>query len=188
MPMSRLSLTLAAATALCFSAGCSKKEMHKQQSTQPMSASTMPTTMDPRCPMSVPGTQVQAQDTDEGVVLSFTTSDPTKVPDLQMRARRMLKEQVNRSEAESATDMANARDLGDQSTEIQAGRNNAGTGGAGNKGTAGAPTVASTAVAQDTPNGITITYTAQDEMQRRHLFDEVHNTANKLKKGYCPGL
>ena len=147
-----------------------------------------PSSMDKRCPMSVPGAQVHAQDTADGVVLNFTTSDPSQVPDLQTRARRMLKEQANRSNAESATDMANARDLGDTSTEIQAGRDDAGTGGAGNKGTAGAPTVPAKAVAQDTPNGITITYSAQNQMQKRHLFDEVHETARKLQGGYCPGL
>ncbi|WP_223637744.1 hypothetical protein [Corallococcus sp. EGB] len=192
MPMSRLSLTLAAAAALCFSAGCSKKGMHRETSNPPMSASAQstaaPSAKEQRCPMSVPGTQVQVQDTPDGTELVFTTSDPSQVSDLQMRARRMLQEQSERSNAESATDLANARDLGDSSTEIQSGRNNAGTGGAGNKGTAGAPTVPSTAVAQDTPNGITIIYTAQNEMQKRHLFDEVHNTARKLQRGYCPGL
>ena len=192
MPMSRLSLTLAAAAALCFSAGCSKKGMHKEESTQPMSAAApstaMPSARDQRCPMSVPGTQVHTQDTSDGVALMFTTSDPSQVSDLQTRARRMLDEQSKRTNAESATDLANEEDLGDSSTELQSGRDDSGTGGGGSKGMAGAPTVPSTAVAQDMPNGVTITYSAQDEMQKRQLIDEVHETARQLQGGHCPGM
>lgn len=189
MPMSRLPLTLAAAAALCFSAGCSKKGMHKEESQEPMSASAAkPSTGDPRCPMSVPGTQVHTQETSDGVALMFTTSDPSQVPDLQARARRLLHEQSKRSNAESVTDLGKAQDLGNSSTEIQSGRNEIGTGGAGNMGTAGAPTVPAQAVTQDTPEGITITYSAQDHMQKRLLIDEVRETARQMQGGHCPGM
>jgi hypothetical protein len=192
MPTSRLSLTLAAAAALCFTAGCSKKGMHKESTTGSMPASAQstatPSSGDPRCPMAVPGTQVQTQDTSGGVALMFTTSDPSRVSDLQTRARRMLDAQSKRSNSESAMDIANAEDLGVSETEEMDGRDDSGTGGAGNKGTAGAPTVPSKAVATDTPDGITITYVPQNEMQKRELIDQVHETARTLKGGHCPGL
>ncbi|NOK16190.1 hypothetical protein [Corallococcus carmarthensis] len=190
--MSRLTLTLAAATALCFSAGCSKKGMHKEESKQPMPSSAQSTAMssgvDQRCPMSVPGAQVQTQDTSDGVSLMFTTSDPSQVSDLQTRARRMLDAQSKATSSETAMDMAQQEDLGDSSTEEQSGLDESGTGGGGNKGMAGAPTVPSKAVATDTPEGITITYSAMDEMQKRQLIDEVHETARQLKGGHCPGM
>ncbi|NOK13362.1 hypothetical protein [Corallococcus exercitus] len=194
MPMSRLPLTLAAAAALCFSAGCSKKGMHKEESQQPMPASAQstatPSKVDQRCPMSVPGTQLQTQDTSDGVALMFTTSDTSQVSDLQTRARRMLDEQSKRtSAAETPLDLAQEQDLGDASTEEQSGRDDSGTGGGGvNGGMAGAPTVPSKAVATDTPQGITITYSAMDEMQKRQLIDEVHETARQMQGGHCPGM
>ncbi|NOJ95177.1 hypothetical protein D7W82_15250 [Corallococcus sp. CA049B] len=188
MPMSRLPLMLAATAALCFSAGCSKKGMHKEESKQPMSATEMSSTGDQRCPMSVPGAQVHTQDTSNGVALMFTTSDPSQVADLQTRARRLLNEQAKRTNAERPMDLAQAEDLGDSPTEIQSGRDESGTGGGGNQGMAGAPTVLSTVVAQDTPEGITITYSAQDPMQKRQLIDEVHETARQMQGGHCPGL
>ncbi|NNC19855.1 hypothetical protein HJC22_29475 [Corallococcus exiguus] len=189
MPMSRLPLMLAATTALCFSAGCSKKGMHKEESKEPMSATAMSSTGDQRCPMSVPGAQVQTQDTSDGVALMFTTSDPSQVSDLQMRARRMLNEQSKRTaSAETPLDLAQEEDLGDSATEMQDGRDDSGTGGGGDQGMAGAPSVPSKAVATDTPEGITITYSAQDHMQQRQLIDEVHETARQLKGGNCPGM
>ncbi|RKI72328.1 hypothetical protein D7X55_07645 [Corallococcus sp. AB049A] len=187
MPMSRLPLTLAAAAALCFSAGCSKKEMHKQESKQPLPASAQ-SSADQRCPMSVPGTQVQTQDTSDGVALMFTTSDPTQVTDLQARARRMLTEQSKRTGAATPLDLAQEEDLGDSPTEIQDGLDESGTGGGGDQGIAGAPMVPARVVATDTPNGITLTYSAQDTMQKRQLIDEVHETARQLKGGHCPGM
>ena len=188
MPMSRLPLTLGGAAALCFSAGCSKKEMHKKDSKQPLPASAQ-SSADQRCPMSVPGTQVQTQDTSDGVALMFTTSDPSQVPDLQTRARRMLTEQSKTTRAETPLDLAQEEDLGDSSTEIQSGRDESGTGGGGDEqGIAGAPMVPARVVATDTPNGITLTYSAQDTMQKRQLIDEVHETARQLKGGHCPGM
>ncbi|WP_375754284.1 hypothetical protein [Corallococcus exercitus] len=190
--MSRLSLTLAAAAALCFSAGCSKKGMHKEESKQPMPGSAqstaMPASTDQRCPMSVPGTQVQTQDTSDGVALMFTTSDPSQVADLQTRARRMLDEQSMRTSAETPMDLAQEEDLGDTSLEMQDGLDESGTGGGGDQGMAGAPTVPAKAVATDTPEGVTITYSAQNHMQKRQLIDEVHETARQLKGGHCPGM
>ncbi|WP_147468353.1 hypothetical protein [Corallococcus interemptor] len=185
--MSRLPLTLAAAAALCFSAGCSKKEMHKQESKQPLPASAQ-SSADQRCPMSVPGTQVQTQDTSDGVALMFTTSDPSQVSDLQTRARRMLDEQSKSANAQTPLDLAQEEDLGDSPTEIQSGRDEVGTGGGGEQGIAGAPMVPARVVATDTPNGITLTYSAQDTMQKRQLIDEVHETARQLKGGHCPGM
>ncbi|MBN9682737.1 MULTISPECIES: hypothetical protein [unclassified Corallococcus] len=189
MPMSRLPLMLAATAALCFSAGCSKKGMHKEDSKGPMSATEMSSTGDQRCPMSVPGAQVHTQDTSDGVALVFTTSDPSQVSDLQTRARRLLDEQSKRTNsAETPLDLAQEEDLGDTPTEIQSGRDESGTGGAGNQGMAGAPSVLSTVVATDTPEGITVTYSAQDHMQKRQLIDEVHETARQMQGGHCPGM
>ncbi|MBN8233415.1 hypothetical protein JYK02_38445 [Corallococcus macrosporus] len=192
MPMFRLPLTLAAAAALCFSAGCSKKGMHKEESKHPLPGSAqsaaMPASTDQRCPMSVPGTQVQTQDTSDGVALMFTTSDPAQVADLQTRARRMLDEQGRRTSSETAMDLAQEEDLGDTSMEVQDGSDESGTGGGGGQGSAGAPTVPSKAIATDTPQGITITYSAQDQMQKRQLIDEVHETARQMKGGHCPGM
>ncbi|RKG74553.1 hypothetical protein D7W79_22540 [Corallococcus exercitus] len=169
--------------------------MHKEESKQPMPASAqstaMPSTADQRCPMSVPGTQVQTQDTSDGVALMFTTSDTAQVSDLQTRARRMLDEQSKRTSAvETPLDLAQEQDLGDASTEEQSGRDESGTGGGGGNRSmmAGAPTVPAKAVATDTPEGITITYSAQDEMQKRQLIDEVHETARQMKGGHCPGM
>ncbi|MFP2897392.1 hypothetical protein [Corallococcus sp. 4LFB] len=192
MPMSRLPLTLAAAAALCFSAGCSKKGMHKEESQQSMPASAQstaaPSKVDQRCPMSVPGTQLQTQDTPDGVALMFTTSDTSQVSDLQTRARRMLDAQSKRTSAETPLDLAQEEDLGDTSLEEQGGLDESGTGGGGNRDMAGAPTVPSRAIATDTPQGITITYSALDEMQKRQLIDEVHETARQMKGGHCPGM
>ncbi|AFE07068.1 hypothetical protein COCOR_06696 [Corallococcus coralloides DSM 2259] len=188
MPMSRLPLMLAATAALCFSAGCSKKGMNKAESKEPMSATAMSSTGDQRCPMSVPGAQVQTQDTSDGVALMFTTTDPSQVSDLQARARRLLKEQSQGASEETPMGMARAEDLGDSSTEIQDGLDESATGGGGAQGMAGAPTVPAKAVATDTPQGITITYSAQDQMQKRQLIDEVHETARQLKGGLCPGM
>ncbi|MGE6758221.1 hypothetical protein ACQKGO_09435 [Corallococcus interemptor] len=185
--MSRLPLTLAAAAALCFSAGCSKKEMHKKESKQPLPASAR-SSADPRCPMFVPGTQVQTQDTSDGVALMFTTSDLSQVTDLQARARRMLNEQSKATSAQTPLDLAQEEDLGDSPTEIQSGRDESGTGGGGEQGMAGVPMVPAKVVATDTPNGITLTYSAQDPMQKRQLIDEVHETARQLKGGHCPGM
>ncbi|RKH71143.1 hypothetical protein D7W81_08090 [Corallococcus aberystwythensis] len=163
--------------------------MHKEESKQPMSSSTaMSASADQRCPMSVPGTQVQTQDTSDGVSLMFTTSDPSQVADLQTRARRMLNEQSQRTNAQTPMDLAQEEDLGDSPTEIQDGLDDSGTGGGGTQGMAGAPSVLSKAVATDTPEGITITYSAQNEMQKRQLIDEVHETARQLKGGHCPGM
>lgn len=190
MPMSRLSLTLAASVALCFTAGCSKKGMTKSDSGQSTPPSTQSTAMapqgNPRCPMSVPGTQVRTQTTSDGVALMFSTTDPSQVSDLQARTRRMLDAQSKSSE--TPMDLAKEEDLGDSAVEEQAGRDESGTGGAGYKGKAGAPTVPSKAVAQDTPEGITIIYSAEDEMQKRQLVDEVNATAHKMKSGHCPGM
>ncbi|MBZ4330340.1 hypothetical protein NR800_21570 [Corallococcus interemptor] len=192
MPTSRLPLTLAAAAALCFSAGCSKKGMHKEESQQPLPASAQsaatPATTDPRCPMSVPGTQVHTKDTPNGVSMMFTTSDPSQVGDLQMRARRLLDEQSKRTNSEPVMNRAQAEDLGDSSTEIQSGLDESGTGGGGNRDMAGAPTVPAAAVGEDTPDGITITYTAQDPRQTRRLIDEIHETARQMQGGHCPGM
>jgi hypothetical protein len=187
MPTSRLTLTLAAVAALCFTAGCSKKGMHKESSTKPLPATAM-SSGDSRCPMSIPGTQVQTQDTSGGVALMFTTSDPSRVSDLQASTRHMVDAQSKASQSESATDLANAEDLGISDTEEMDGRDDTGTGGGGNLGTAGAPTVPSKAVATDTPDGITVTYIAQNEMQKRELIDQVQETARQLKRGHCPGM
>ncbi|TSC25195.1 hypothetical protein [Corallococcus sp. Z5C101001] len=190
--MSRLSLTLAASVALCFTAGCSKKGMYKSdsgQSAPPSGQSTAMTSQgNPRCPMSVPGTQVSTQTTSDGVALIFSTTDPSQVSDLQSRTRRMLDAQSKSTNAETPMDLAKEEDLGDSAVEEQAGRDESGTGGAGYKAKAGAPTVPSKAEAQDTPEGITIIYSAQDQMQKRQLVDEVNATAHQMKNGHCPGM
>ncbi|RKH14406.1 hypothetical protein D7V97_03005 [Corallococcus sp. CA053C] len=185
--MSRLSLALTASATLCFSAGCSKQEMHKSTSHQASSPSAQ-SSVDQRCPMAVPGAQVRTEDTSDGVALIFTTSDPTQVADLQLRSRRMLDEQARRTQGQTPMDLAQEEDLGDSATEEQAGRDESGTGGGGALDTAGAPTVPSRAVAQDTQDGITVTYSAMDTMQKRQLIDEVHETARQLKGGHCPGM
>lgn len=192
MPTSRLPLTLAAAAALCFSVGCSKKGMHKEESTQPIPASARssatPAQENQRCPMSVPGARVQTQDTADGVALMFTTSEPSQVPDLQTRARWLMEEQARRTNAAYPMNMARAQDLGNGPMEVQSGLNESGTGGGGNRAMAGAPSVPSKAEAQDTPNGLTITYSAQDEMQKGQLINEVNETARQLQGGNCPGM
>ncbi|RKH18759.1 hypothetical protein D7Y13_05855 [Corallococcus praedator] len=181
--MSRLSLALAASAALCFSAGCSKQGMHKSESKQATSSSK-----DPNCPMSVPGAQVSTQETSDGVALIFTTSDPSQVTDLQMRGRKMMVAQAQHAQSETPMDMAQAEDLGVSSTEEMDGVDDTGTGGGGSKGSAGAPTVPSRAMVQDTANGLTVTYSADDGMQKRELIDQVNETARQMKGGHCPGM
>ncbi|MCY1035262.1 hypothetical protein OV207_27695 [Corallococcus sp. BB11-1] len=183
--MSRLSLALAASAALCFTAGCSKQGMHKSESTKATSASA---SADPNCPMSVPGAQVRSQETSDGVALIFTTSDPSQVTDLQMRGRKMMDAQAQYARSQTPMDMAQAEDLGISPTEEQDGADDTGTGGGGSKGSAGAPTVPSRAVVQDTANGLTVTYSADDAMQKRQLIDQVNETARQLEKGSCPGM
>lgn len=187
MSMSRFSLALAASAALCFSAGCSKQEMHKSESPQ-ATPTPAQASVDQRCPMAVPGAQVRTEDTSDGVALIFTTSDPSQVADLQLRSRRMLDEQAQRTRSQTPMDLAQEEDLGDSALEEQAGRDESGTGGGGPQDTAGAPTVPSRAVAQDTQDGITVTYSALDEMQKRQLIDEVQETARQMKGGHCPGM
>ncbi|RKG75250.1 hypothetical protein [Corallococcus terminator] len=181
--MSRLSLALAASAALCFTAGCSKQGMHKSESTKATSASK-----DPSCPMAVPGAQVRSQETSDGVALIFTTSDPSQVTDLQMRGRKMMVEQAQYARSQTPMDLAQAEDLGVSATEEQDGMDDTGTGGGGSKGSAGAPTVPSRAMVQDTANGLTVTYSADNGMQKRELIDQVNATAHQLEKGHCPGM
>ena len=189
MPMPRLSLVLTASAALCLSAGCSKQEMHKSESRQAIPPPAQRSSVDQRCPMSVPGAQVRTEDTSDGVALIFTTSDPSQVADLQLRSRRMLDEQARRTQGQTPMDLAQEEDLGDGAMEEQSGRDESGTGGGGGAlDTAGAPTVPSRAVAQETEDGITVTYSAMDTMQKRQLVDEVHETARQLKGGHCPGM
>ncbi|RYZ43082.1 MAG: hypothetical protein EOO71_04950 [Myxococcaceae bacterium] len=185
--MSRLSLALAASTALCFTAGCSKQGMHKSESKKAIPSSAT-ASKDQSCPMSVPGTQVRTQETSDGVALIFTTSDPSQVTDLQMRGRKMMVEQAQHSSSQTPMDLAQAEDLGVSSTEEMDGADDTGTGGGGSKGSAGSPTVPSRAMVQDTANGLTVTYSADDKMQKRELIDQVNATAHQLEKGHCPGM
>ncbi|MCY1043670.1 hypothetical protein OV208_20290 [Corallococcus sp. bb12-1] len=186
--MSRLSLALAASAALCFTAGCSKQGMHKSESTKATSASAQSASKDSSCPMAVPGAQVRSQETSDGVALIFTTSDPSQVTDLQMRGRKMMATQAQYARSQTPMDLAQAEDLGVSATEEQDGMDDTGTGGGGSKGSAGAPTVPSRAMVQDTANGLTVTYSADDKMQKRELIDQVNSTAHQLEKGHCPGM
>ncbi|WP_408889512.1 hypothetical protein ACJ2CR_38295 [Myxococcus faecalis] len=216
MQLFRLPSILAVSAALCFSVGCSKRGSQSQgaepqASTQPPAPPQPPPSMaqgapppddahgkhhgkhhkgvsEANCPMAVPGAVARAEDVPEGVALVLSTPEPTQVAELQQRSRRMLHEQAastQRAQETSVLDEVQREDLGDSDTEEQYGRDDSGTGGAG---MAGAPTMPSSASVQDTPDGVVIVYTAMDPSQQQQLSSEVHQTANEMKPGQCPGM
>ncbi|WP_338864334.1 hypothetical protein [Myxococcus stipitatus] len=209
---------LAVSAVLCFSAGCSKrgsqsKGAESQASTQPApSSSSSPTAQaappsgtssssksqgkpqsvaDENCPMTVPGATAKAEDVPEGVALTLNTPEPTQVPEIQQRSRRMLHEQATatqrRASSTNATPMQEAQreDLGNSQFEEQDGLDETGMGGAG---MAGAPTMPASASVQDTPDGVVIVYTALDPKKQKELSSEIHMAADQMQHGKCPGM
>ena len=188
---SRLPAALAVVAALSFAAGCSKSATTSQQyppGTQPVSTPETPEQQSenaqppPRaelerdCPMTVPGAQAQAQDTAEGVTLNFTTTEPEQVANLRDRGRNMLQRQQEKGVS------------GKRGLEQPPGIEYQGEGGSGLAGSAGAPSVPAYARVEDIPNGVAITYRATDPSKQSELSTEVHQNAEYLQPGLCPGM
>ncbi|MCP3103334.1 hypothetical protein LZ198_31075 [Myxococcus sp. K15C18031901] len=217
MRLFRLPSILAISAALCMGVGCAKRGTQPENATvnnQPQGTSEPVSTSaesskpeqsgkevepphkkghaesvaDVDCPMKVPGAQARAQDVPEGVALIISTADESQVADLQQRSRRMLNQQAastQRVQNEPPIEEAAREDLGDSPLEEQLGDDTSGRGGGG---LAGAPTMPSSAHIKDTPEGVVIVYTAQDPKHQKQLNKEVHQTADEMKPGICPGV
>lgn len=220
MHLLKLPSILAVSAVLCVSAGCSKrgsqsKGAESQASSQPAPTSSSSSSSataqaappsgtsssksqgkaksvsDENCPMSVPGATAKAEDVPEGVALTLNTPEPTQVPEIQQRSRRMLHEQATatqqRASSTNATPMQEAQreDLGDSQFEEQDGLDETGMGGSG---MAGAPSMPASASVQDTPDGVVIVYTALDPKKQKQLSSEIHMAADQMQHGKCPGM
>lgn len=186
---SRLPAALAAAAALCFAAGCSKSATTSQQyppGTEPVSTPETPeqqtgqppprAELEKDCPMTVPGAEAKAVDTAEGVALNFTTTEPDQVANLRDRGRNMIARQQEHGVS------------GKRGLEQPPGIEYQGEGGSGLAGSAGAPSVPAYARVEDIPDGVSITYRATDPSKQTELSQEVHENAEYLKPGLCPGM
>lgn len=186
---SRLPAALAVTATLCFAAGCSKSATTSQQyppGTQPVSTAEHPepqsgqpparAELEKDCPMTVPGAEAKAEDTAQGVALAFTTTEPDQVDNLRERGRRMIQRQQEHGVS------------GKRGLEQPPGIEYKGEGGGGLAGSAGAPSVQSYARVEDIPNGVSITYRAVDPSMQDRLSEEVHQNAESLQPGLCPGM
>ncbi|WP_241758591.1 hypothetical protein [Pyxidicoccus parkwayensis] len=186
---SRLPAALALSAALSFAAACSKNATTSQQyppGTQPVSTPTQPqeqtgqpparAEIEKDCPMTVPGAQAMAQDTAEGVAINFITTEPDQVANLRDRGRNMIQRQQEHGVS------------GKRGLEQPPGVEYKGMGGGGLAGSAGAPSVPAYARVEDIPNGVSITYRATDPEKQAELSAEVHENAESLKPGLCPGM
>ncbi|NMO13394.1 hypothetical protein HPC49_19010 [Pyxidicoccus fallax] len=177
---SRLTSVLAVSTALWLGVGCSQSATTSQQSAPPPEATgEQPpprAEIERDCPMVVPGAQARAEDTPEGVALIIVTDAEQQVEALRQRSREMMSRQQEHG-------VSGRRGLAQPpGIEYQ------GMGGGGLAGSAGAPSVVSRSRLEEIPGGVSITYTAQKPEEQARLSSDIHENADLMKPGFCPGM
>ncbi|WP_164018018.1 hypothetical protein [Pyxidicoccus trucidator] len=184
----RLPFVLAVSAALSFAAGCSKNATTSQGGEQSTAQQYPPgptaegedvparAEIERDCPMTVPGAQARAEDSQEGVALVIVTSEEDQVADLRERSRNMMQRQQEHGVS------------GRRGLEQAPGIEYQGMGGGGLQGTAGSPSVPSVSRLEEIPGGVTITYTAAESKHQERLSSEIHQNAELMKPGQCPGM
>jgi hypothetical protein len=128
------------------------------------------------CPMTVPGAQARAEDIPEGVLLIVTTPQEAHVAELQQKSQNMLQRQQEQG--------TSARHGMDQPPGIEYQV----MGGGRVAGSAGSPSVPSYAHMEETAQGVAIVYSAKNPSQRERLRSDIHENAEKMEPGQCPGM
>jgi hypothetical protein len=128
------------------------------------------------CPMTVPGAQARAEDTPEGALLTVTTPEEAHVAEIRQRSYNMLQRQQEQG--------TSARYGMDQPPGIEYQV----MGGGRVAGSAGSPSVQSYARMEDTAQGVAIYYSAKKPSQRDRLRSDIHENAEKMEPGKCPGM
>ena len=180
--MTRLVLVVAVAALGAGCAGTRSASHPAPAPAQAQASGTSPGTgshgmspeMTARCPMAVPGTQVTAADTPDGVAVTFTTSSPEAVPDLRARIHAMADRYERRHASGQA--MQDGPPSGDRE---------AGSAGSGSPGGQQMP-APSRAVVEDVDGGSRVTITPNDpselETLRAHVMQRV---AHMQETGSC---
>ena len=144
--------------------------------TQEQAQGAMASRMAAMCPMTVPGTQVSAADTETGEALAFSTSSPDQVSELRTRVHAMA-------------DMHNQRHSGDTGAAGATGQGGMGaeqgTGMGGDTSGMHMPPP-STATVEDTDTGARLVVTPKDPTQLAQLQSTVRSHAEMMQQqGSC---